>query len=379
MTTASIKHSARAGQDKAREVGGRDCGSIRGHMDIARQRLASQSIVGTSFEKPGEVVHWLGAVQAQDYLGSLWAIGLRMRAAVEAEVERAIADRKIIRTWPMRGTLHFVAAADVRWMLRLLTPRVVAGSAGRLRREFDLDEAAFARSRDALARALEGGKQLARNSAYEVLEAARIPTAGGRGLHILSRLAQDGFLCFGAREGRQQTFALLDEWSPPAGMVLERDEALAELAARYFRSHGPATLEDFAWWSGLKAADARAALEMAKSQLVREEIDGRAYWLAASATVVKGRTPRVHLLPAYDEYTVAYKDRGAVLDPAHTKEAGILSPVIVADGQVVGTWKRAFEKDAVRITPGPFRKFNAAETRAFDEAAGRYRKFLGLS
>lgn len=352
--------------------------------DIARQRLSNQRIVGTSFEKPEEVVRWLCAVQAQDYLGSLWAVGLRTRAAVEAEVERAVAARTIIRTWPMRGTLHFVAAADVRWMLKLLTPRVVAGSARRLRQQFELDEAAFARSRKALARALEGGRQLTRNSMYEALEAARISTAGGRGLHILSRLAQDGLLCFGAREGRQQTFALLDEWSPPAaGKTLEREEALAELAGRYFESHGPATLQDFAWWSGLRAEDARAGLEMVKSRLVREEIDGRVYWLAAPARGSKGRTPRVHLLPAYDEYTVAYKDRSAILNPARAGEAshgqGILNAVIVSDGQVVGTWKRAFGKDAVVITPSPFRKFSEAETRAFDEAAGRYRKFQGLS
>lgn len=353
------------------------------NSDIARQRLASQRIGATSFEKPAEVVGWLGAVQAQDYLGALWAIGLRMRAAIEAEVERAIAERAIIRTWPMRGTLHFVAASDVRWMLRLLTPRVVAGSARRLRQQFGLDEVAIKRSRNALARALGGGKQLARNSMYEVLEAARISTAGGRGLHILSRLAQDGFICFGAREGRQHTFALLDEWSPPAGRTLERDEALAEVARRYFTSHGPATLQDFAWWSGLTASDARAGLEMVKSQFVREEIDGQVYWLAASTQAVKARVPRVHLLPAYDEYTVAYKDRLAILDPAHAGETnhgyGILSPVIVADGQVVGNWKRAFAKDAVVITPSPFKKFNAAETRAFDEAASRYRKFQGLS
>lgn len=350
------------------------------NSDIARLRLAGQRISGTPFEKPGEVVAWLGAVQAQDYLGALWAIGLRMRAGSEAEVERAVAERTIIRTWPMRRTLHFVAAADVRWMLRLLAPRVVAAVARRLQQHFDLDEAAFARSRDVLARTLEGGKQLARNSMYEALEAARIPTGGGRGLHILSRLAQDGLLCFGAREGRQQTFALLDEWSPPAGKTLERDEALAELASRYFKSHGPATLQDFAWWSGLKAADARAGLEMVKSRFVKETIDGRDYWLSSSVPAVKERTQGVHLLPAYDEYTVAYKDRSAVLDPAHAKEVnngyGILHPVIVSGGQVVGAWKRTLKSNAVTITPSPFKKLSAAEARAFDRAARRYRQFL---
>ncbi|HWT00739.1 MAG TPA: winged helix DNA-binding domain-containing protein [Pyrinomonadaceae bacterium] len=346
--------------------------------DIARRRLAGQRIGGTQFERPGEVVAWLGAVQAQDYLGALWAVGLRTRAAAEADVERAVSERTIIRTWPMRGTLHFVAAADVRWMLRLLTPRGVAGIAGRLRRHFGLDEAAFARSRKALVRALEGGRQLTRNSLYEALEAARIPAAGGRGLHILSRLAQDGLICFGAREGRQPTFALLDEWSPHTGRTLERDEALAELASRYFTSHGPATLQDFAWWSGLTAADARAGLEMVKSRFVKEEIEGRVYWLSTPAPAVKERKQGVHLLPPYDEYTVAYKDRRAALDPEHAEEAshGIFQPVIVADGRIVGTWKRTLKRDAVVITPHLFRKFNAAETRAFDRAASRYRKFL---
>ncbi len=351
------------------------------NSDIAPLRLAGQRISGTTFEKPGEVVAWLGAVQAQDYLGALWAIGLRMRAAVETEVERAVSDKTIIRTWPMRRTLHFVAAADVRWMLRLLTPRVVAGIARRLQQHFELDEAALARSRDVLARALEGGKQLTRNSMYEALEAARIPTGDGRGLHILSRLAQDGLLCFGAREGKQQTFALLDEWSPPAGRMPERDEALAELASRYFKSHGPATLQDFAWWSGLKAADARAGLEMVKPRFVKETVDGRDYWLSSSAQAIKEKRPSVYLLPAYDEYTVAYKDRSAVLDPARAREVnngyGILSPVIVMDGQVVGGWKRTLRRGAVVVTPGPFKKFNAAETVAFEEAASRYGKFLG--
>ena len=352
------------------------------NSDIARQRLANQRVSVTTFEKPGEVVRWLGAVQAQDYLGALWALGLRTRGATEADVERAIAGRTIIRTWPMRGTLHFVAAADVRWMLRLLTPRVVSGSALRLHREFGLDEAAFTRARRVLARALGGGRQLSRGSIYEALEAARIPTGAGRGLHILSRLAQDGFICFGAREGRQQTFALLDEWSPPAGPAPSRDESLAELARRYFTSHGPATVRDFAWWSGLRAAEAAAGLEMVKSQFARETIDGQVYWLPTSAPAVKGRRkPRVHLLPAYDEYTVAYKDRGAVMDRAGAKGAthgySILQPVIVADGQIVGTWKRAFKKGAAVIAPSLFADFEEAEARAFDEAAGRYRKFLG--
>jgi hypothetical protein len=349
--------------------------------DIARLRLHTQHIAGAGFEKPGDVVAWLGAVQAQDYLGALWAVGLRMRNAVEADIEQALADRTIIRTWPMRGTLHFVAAADIRWMLELLTPRVAANIRQYLLREFNLDEGAFARSKDLFARALQGGKQLTRNAMYDVLEAGGV-SASQRGRHILTLLAQDGFICFGARKGKQQTFALLDEWAPKARRM-ERDESLGEIAKRYFTGHGPATLQDFTWWSGLTRADAIAGIEIAKRSLEQETINGQTYWLALSPPTTKDPPSSAYLLPAFDEYTVAYKDRSAVLDPKYTKQAnsgnGILYPVIAIDGQVVGTWKRALKKDTLVITPSPFAKLKRAETRAIAEAAGRYGKFLGAS
>jgi hypothetical protein len=351
-------------------------------MDITRLRLHNQRIAGTAFETPGEVVAWLGAVQAQDYLGALWAVGLRMKIAVEANIEQALANRTIIRTWPMRGTLHFVAAADVRWMLELLTPRVVANNAQRLLRQFGLDEAAFSRGKDLVARALQGGKQLTRNATADVLEAGGVSTAGQRGLHILWRLAQDGVICLGSREGKQQTFALLDEWAPKAKRM-GRDESLAELAKRYFTSHGPATLRDFTWWSGLTTADATAGLEMARRSLAQETINGQTYWLATSTPATKDSSPTAHLLPAYDEYTVAYKDRSAALNPKYSKLPnyghGIFNPTIVVDGQVVGTWKRTLKKDTLVIAPSPFTKLKRAETHAIAEAAKRYGNFLGAS
>lgn len=346
--------------------------------NIAHLRLYNQRISHPAFDNPGDVVSWLGAVQAQDYVGALWAIGLRMKEATEEVIEKAIAEKIIIRTWPMRGTLHFVRAADVRWMLELLTPRIIAGFPRRSQL-FGIDERIFARSKELFERALEGGKQLQRGAMYKLLERARISTEGGRGLHILSRLAHDGLLCFGAREGKQPTFALLSEWAP-AAKPLQRDEALAELAKRYFTSHGPATLQDFVWWSGLKTTDARVAIEMAKSHFAQETIDGQTYWLASSVTAWKDKSPTAYLLPSYDEYTVAYKDRSAVLDPLQARLVnsgnGILSPIIVIDGQVVGSWKRESKKDALVITPNPFAKLNKAQTRAVARAANRYGKFL---
>ena len=341
-------------------------------LDIADRRLRNQRIAGAGFKRPGEVVAWLGAVQAQDYLGALWALGLRMKTAKEETVEQAIAERAIVRTWPMRGTLHFVAPADVRWMLALMAPRVIAGRPARYR-QLELDQAVFDKSRDLLVSALEGGRQLTRDATYEVLEAAGISTGGQRGIHILQRLALDGLLCFAARQDKQPTFALLEEWVPAARM-LDRDEALAELANRYFTSRGPATLQDFTWWSGLTVADAKKGIELAGPRLQKEAT----YWVGKN---VPAATPApAYLLPPYDEYTIAYKDRSAVLDPAHggvVSGNGIFYPTIVLDGQVAGTWKRELKKDSVVITLSPFKPLKKKEREAIASAAERYGDFLG--
>jgi hypothetical protein len=341
-------------------------------LDIADRRLRNQRIAGAGFKRPGEVVAWLGAVQAQDYLGVLWALGLRMKTATEEAVERAIAERAVVRTWPMRGTLHFVAPADVRWMLALLAPRVIAGRPARYR-QLELDRDVFDRSRDVIVRALEGGRQLTRDALYKKLEAAGIATGGQRGIHILQRLALDGLICFAAREGKQPTFALLEEWVPAARM-LDRDEALAVLAERYFASRGPATLQDFTWWSGLTVADAKKGIELAGPRLQKEAI----YWLGAKAP--RTAAAPAYLLPPYDEYTVAYRDRSAVLDPAHGRMVsgnGIFYPTIVLDGQVAGTWKRELKKESVVITLSPFVPLKKKERQAVALAAERYGEFLG--
>lgn len=351
-------------------------------MDIARHRLHHQRIVGSSLETPAEVVRWLGAVQAQDYLGVLWAVGLRMRGATEAIVERALADRSILRTWPMRGTLHFVAAEDARWMLSLLTPRIVAAQARRLKRDHDIDDRVVGQSREVLTRALEGGKQLSREATYEALEAAGIPAKGQRGLQILWRLSQEGLLCFGPREGKQQTFVLLDEWVPDR-KTLDREAALAEVARRYFLSRGPATVQDFAWWTGLAIAEATAGLEMVKRELVGEVIGGQMFWRSPLEVAEDDAALRVLLLPAFDEYTVAYTDRSAVLDPKFAKREdskhGIGYPPLVIDGQVVGTWKRTLKKDHVAIELNPFRRLSKDEKKAIASVADRYGAFVGLS
>lgn len=343
-------------------------------LNIADWRLRNQRIAGAGFKRPGEVVAWMGAVQAQDYLGALWALGLRMKTATEKTIEQAIAKRAVIRTWPLRGTLHFVEPADVRWMLALLAPRVIAGRPARYR-QLGLDQAVFDRSRDPLVRALEGDRQLTRDALYKKLEAAGISTAGQRGIHILQRHALDGLLCFAPRQGKQPAFALLEEWVP-AARILDRDEALAALAERYFTSRGPATLQDFTWWSGLTVADAKKGIELAGPRLQKEAI----YWLGAKAPRTTAAPAPAYLLPPYDEYTVAYRDRSAVLDPAHGRMVsgnGIFYPTIVLGGQVAGTWKRELKKGSVVITLSPFKPLKKKERQAVARAAEQYGRFLG--
>jgi hypothetical protein len=348
--------------------------------DIALQRLVHQQIAQPTFAHPSEVVAWLGAVQAQDYLGALWALGLRTPGATEQTIEQALAEKTIVRTWPMRGTIHFVAAADVRWMLELLAPRVVKRTRSR-RAELGLDEKVIAASAEVLARELQGGKQLPRNAIYDLLEQAKITTTNSRGLHILGQLAHDRLICYGARAGKQPTFTLLDEWVPHA-KSLPHDEALATLAQRYFTGHAPATVQDFMWWSGLTTTEAKAGLAAIDSQLEHTSIDGQVYYFAKDLPDASADPHIAFLLPPFDEFLVAYRDRRAALDPAYNNLIvpggnGIFNPIIVIGGRVVGTWKRVFKNDTVLMTFSPFTDFSTAQAHAISAAAERYGTFVG--
>jgi YD repeat-containing protein len=347
---------------------------------IGRRRVANQLIDRPIDDDPAAVVRHFGAMQAQDYLGALWAVGLRLRGGSERSVETALAERRIVRTWPMRGTLHFVAAEDARWMLELLTGRVLAGSSRR-HQELELDRATFVKSGRLFERALRDGRQRSRPELYQILNAAGIATHDARGLHLLAYHAQHRLICFAARAGKQQTFALFDEWIPEA-RPRDRDGSRAELAARYFTSHGPATANDFAWWSGLTVTEARRAVELAGDRLEMEQLAGRAYWSGASAPSSRGSPGRgAALLPPFDELTVAYRDRSAVLDPAFAKRlnggGGMMNPTVLIGGRVVGTWKRGLGKAGVTVSAAPFAKsFTPLELRGVASAARRYARYL---
>lgn len=349
-------------------------------LDIARQRLQNQHLSSPDFTKPADVVKWLGAVQAQDYYGAKWALGQRMVGATDDAIEKAFAEGKILRTHVMRPTWHFVAPADIRWMLRLTAQRVNVSSSY-YHRKLELDDAVFRRSNKAFATALRGGKQLTRDVLRNILQQAGISTSGLRFIHILGRAELDGVICSGARRGKQFTYALLDERAPQT-KALAADEALAELTRRYFTSHGPATLQDFVWWSGLTTAEARAGIDMIQRRLVQEVINGKTYWLPSSMPAGQDTSRTAYLLPAYDEFLVAYKDRSAALKPRYGKRAipgdAVLNSSIVIGGRVIGCWKRSFKEDSVVITLSPFEPFSKVEVRAVDEAAHRYGSFLGL-
>ena len=351
------------------------------NLDIAHRRLHNQFLSQQTFENPVEVVQHLGAVQAQDYGAAKWALGLRLRGASEDAIEQAFASGEILRTHIMRPTWHFVTPADIRWMLMLTAPRVLMTIAY-YDRTLELDGATLLKSSYVLAKALQGGKQLTRAELASELQQVGIACDNLQRLgHIIMHAELDGIICSGARRGKQFTYALLDERAPQC-RILDREEALAEFARRYFTGHGPATLQDFVWWSGLTVADAKAGLDMVASQLMREVIDGQVYWSSGAALPVHDLSQTAYLLPNFDEYTVGYADRSAVIDeadvPKFDPRVGVLNNVIVLNSRVVGTWKRTLEKDAVIITPTLFTSLNETETRALVEAANRYGAFLGL-
>lgn len=310
---------------------------------IAAARLLRQGIAGPAAPTPELAVSRLLAMQAQDYYGALWAVGLRTQGANEADVARAIDQGRLVRTWPMRGTLHLLAAEDVRWMMALTGARASALNAGRLQRQYGLDAATMKRCRRIAEKTLRDGP-VTRAVLYAALQKAGIDSVDSHGINIpyqiLGQLSQQALLCGGPRAGKQPTFVWLDAWLPPAE-PLPREEALAALAARYFASRGPATAQDLAWWSGLTLKDVQAAIAAAGARIASQTIDGIAYWSAndAPAPDVDGR--QVHLLPSFDEYLVAYKDRSLALDPAFGRQViganGLFNPSLVSDGRVVAT------------------------------------------
>jgi hypothetical protein len=351
--------------------------------EIARLRLRRQHLTGTALPTPEAVVGWLGAVQAQELAVARWSVARRCRGSVtSAELDRAVDEGRILRTHLFRGTWHFVLPADLRWLMALAGPRMGARMASYYRRN-GLTEAVFARSQAQLRQALAGGRQLTRKEIAAVWARGRVATDGLRLRFLLLQAELDLVVCSGARRGQQQTHALVDDLVPPAPPLPE-DEALAELARRYFFSHGPATLKDFIWWSGLTAAQARRGLELTEGKALRRlEAGGRTCWLGEAAARRAAPGASVHLLQAYDEYIVGYTESRSVLAVnglplAPTGAAPRHANVVTRDGQVIGYWRTAPAGEEALVHVHLARPIDTTTRSALEAELIRYGRFLQL-
>jgi hypothetical protein len=348
---------------------------------IVHRRLRNLRLTGTPLGSPEEVLRLLCAAQSQDFGPAKWSIGQRTAGTTEAEVDRAFADGRVLRTHVLRPTWHFVLPEDIRWLLALTGPRVHALNAYYYRR-LGLDDDVLRRTRDLIVPALAGGNWLTRKELATVLAAAGIDTASVRLGYILMHAELDGVICSGPPRGRQQTYALLDERAPD-GRSLSPEEALAELTRRYFTGHGPATVKDFRWWSSLTVAEIRRGLEMVGQELVAEVVDGVEFWSAPSARFPKPDSPMLHLLQGYDEYIVGYSESKRLLDTSGVARSlapgtAVFTHVAFLDGQVAGHWKRTVGRDGVRIELRAYTPFAGSQVRALEAEARRHGEFLGL-
>jgi hypothetical protein len=322
-------------------------------QDIEVQRLRNQQISGTQCNSPEEVVAWMGAIQAQDYAMAKWALALRLKKATDKSIDRVIDEGRIVRTHLLRPTWHFVAVEDVRWMMQLAAPHMNK-LAGSMYRQLKLDDEVFGKTNDI------------------------IGTDNLSATHIMFRAELDMVVCNGARRGKKFTYALFDH-RVPAAPSFSREEALAMLAERYFRSRGPATLQDFVWWSGLSVTDSKIGLEAVRGKFNSAQIANKEYIFPEPAKSV--RVPKALLLPCYDEYTVGYADRSAVMNDELGKNPdsgnGIFKPIMVTKGKMTGVWRRTEKKDQIVIEMLPLTGDQAPEQETFEEAAADYAKFLG--
>ncbi|HXZ99449.1 MAG TPA: winged helix DNA-binding domain-containing protein [Candidatus Binatia bacterium] len=347
--------------------------------EIVRRRLVAHRLTGEPFASAVDAVRWLGAVQSQDYAAAKWGLSLRSRTATEAEVERLFNQGAILRTHVPRPTWHFMLPEDAGWLISLLGPRVRRGLTGRFR-QLGIDETVIRGAEKAFESALQPGNPLTRQELATFLAARGISPEGQRLPHLLAAAELDRLLISGPRRGRQFTYGLFDE-RVVQPRRLDRAEALVELARRYLRSRGPASVQDFAWWSGLAASDARRGI--LDTGMEREEIDGQELWFDATSARGDAIPGGAHLLPNFDEYTVAYRDRSA-LDPDGAVDASlfsfgsVLSNVVTLDGIVRGSWRRTLERLRVTVDIRPVDRFRRGERAAVGGAAERLGRFLGL-
>lgn len=353
--------------------------------DILRARLINQQIAGTTFNKPQEIVAWLGAMQSQEFAMAKWAIGLRLPGIADADVEKAFNDGAILRTHLLRPTWHFVTPHDIRWMLMLTAPRVHAVNSYWYRK-FELDNAIFKRSKEIIIKSLEGKKQLTRNLIKENLAKAKIFADGPRLSYLMMHAELEGIICSGARKGKQFTYALLEE-RVPATIKSDYETALAELTIRYITSRGPATAHDFAWWSGLTIKQVNDGLAMVKSRLINEIIDGFQFWFTPGILINKKfalpitKLQGTFLLPDYDEYGISYKNRsalssGKIINKENQVANSTYNHWVVIDGRIEGNWHRKIKNNKLDVDTSFYSPLNKTKQKEVSTAIKRYKLFV---
>ena len=346
--------------------------------EFGNYRLINQQVGGAKFKTAKEIVAWMGAMQAQDYAMAKWAIGVRLPGSTDSLIETAIDNGEVLRTHLLRPTWHFVSADAIHWMLALTAAKIKAAMNSR-EKQLGLTEDIFTKSNTIMGNALSGGKHLTRELLLAELKKAKIAVDENRASHLLARGELDGILCSGATQNGKQTYALLEERAPQT-RILTREESLAKLAHCYFSSRGPATIQDFAWWSGLSLTEARRGLETTKADFISETIDSQKYWFPNSSGTPKVVQERVYMLPAYDEFIICYADRRAVVPYEEQSrlisDNGIFRPIIVIDGQVMGIWKRTIKKDQVLVEINLFKAPDKTGRNLIVAAARDYGCFL---
>ena len=348
--------------------------------ELLTKRLRNQLLVDSSCRKPAQVVSWLGAVQAQDFPAAKWAVASRAPGCQDGDVEQAFNEGLILRTHVLRPTWHFVTPQDIRWMLALSAPRIHAAN-DYYYRQSDLDAKTFNKSCAMIHRVLEGGHSLTRAEIAVHLKRGKIPADGLKLAYLMMHAELEGVICSGPRRAKQFTYALLDERVPKT-TALEGDAALAELAGRYFSSHGPATARDFTWWSGLTIKDAQRAAESAPA-LEFESLGGTVHWSAKGSNGSSFKGICGLLLPNYDEYLIAYKDRAPFVDASReanivARSNGAFANHLAIDGCLSGSWSRTLKTSSVLVEVAPYKKLTAAQIRAVTNACDAYGEFLGL-
>ncbi|GAA0578339.1 winged helix DNA-binding domain-containing protein [Paractinoplanes ferrugineus] len=344
-------------------------------------RLTSLLLRGNAPSTVGGIVSWFGAMQSQDANSMLWSLGARMPGVSLSEVNDALEKREVLRTWPMRGTVHLVPAADAHWMLEVMGVRALNGVAKRWEL-LGLDRATAQMATEVLGAALAGGKRLTRAECLRTLTDGGIDVSGQRGYHLLWYASQRGVTAIAPHVGKEQTFVLLDEWAPQPCRP-SREEALGLIALRFFRSHGPATRKDFAGWTGLTLGDLKIGLGVAGDALTTVDVEGVEMIMGAGAAESELSDTSWLALPGFDEYLLGYKDRSLMASPADLAAIipggnGVFQSTLVRAGRVVATWKRVVGSRGVTVTVRPLVTFTAADHRKAAAALEPFAAFLGL-